>query len=110
MALDITVQPQPCGAIVRGIDLTQSLSAAQSAVRARESELQAVRSKAMDLVRRTDRDASFTDVNYIIPTFILTQLPLGLIGLLIVGIIMASMLNGSGGESTAEAPAIPTIA
>ena len=31
MALDITVQPQPCGAIVRGIDLTQSLSAAQSA-------------------------------------------------------------------------------
>ena len=32
----------------------------------------------------------FTDVNYIIPTFILTQLPIGLIGLLIVGILMAA--------------------
>jgi Na+/proline symporter len=33
---------------------------------------------------------SFTDVNYIIPSFILTQLPVGLIGLLIVAIIMAA--------------------
>jgi Na+/proline symporter len=66
------------------------VSAAQSAVRTRESELEAVRSKAMDLVRQTDGDASFTDVNYIIPTFILTRLPIGLIGLLIVGIIMAA--------------------
>jgi taurine dioxygenase len=31
MALDISVQPQPCGALVRGIDLTRPLSAAQSA-------------------------------------------------------------------------------
>ena len=31
MALDITVQPQSCGALVRGIDLTRSMSAAQSA-------------------------------------------------------------------------------
>ena len=37
-----------------------------------------------------ERDRSFTDVNYIIPTFILTQLPIGLIGLLIVAIIMAA--------------------
>ena len=38
--------------------------------------------------RRGDR--TFTDVNYIIPTFILTQLPIGLIGLLIVAILMAA--------------------
>src|SRR5262249_17279436 len=31
-----------------------------------------------------------TDVNYIIPTFILTQLPIGLIGMLIVAILMAA--------------------
>jgi Na+/proline symporter len=66
------------------------VSAAQSAVRTRESELQAVRSRATGLVRTADSDASFTDVNYIIPTFILTRLPIGLIGLLIVGIIMAA--------------------
>jgi solute:Na+ symporter, SSS family len=66
------------------------ISSAQSAVRARESELQAVHSKATNLVRQGERDASFTDVNYVIPTFILTRLPIGLIGLLIVGIIMAA--------------------
>jgi Na+/proline symporter len=63
---------------------------AQSAVRARESELQAVRAKATSLVRETEGDQEFTDVNYIIPTFILTRLPIGLIGLLIVGILMAA--------------------
>jgi Na+/proline symporter len=66
------------------------VSAAQSVVRTRESTLQAVRSKATNLVREAERDANFTDVNYIIPTFILTRLPVGLIGLLIVGIIMAA--------------------
>jgi SSS family solute:Na+ symporter len=66
------------------------VSAAQSAVRSRESDLQAVRSRATNLVREAESDASFTDVNYIIPTFILTRLPIGLIGLLIVGIIMAA--------------------
>ena len=42
------------------------------------------------LVRETTGDRTFSDVNYIIPTFILTQLPIGLIGLLIVAIIMAA--------------------
>jgi Na+/proline symporter len=66
------------------------LSAAQAGVRTRESELQAVRSKATNLVRESEHDANFTDVNYIIPTFILTRLPIGLVGMLIVGIIMAA--------------------
>jgi hypothetical protein len=66
------------------------LSAAQSAMRARESDLQAVRSRATNLVRQSEGDQTFTDVNYIIPMFILTRLPIGLIGLLIVGIIMAA--------------------
>ena len=37
-----------------------------------------------------DGGSAFTDVNYIIPTFILTQLPVGLVGLLIVAIVMAA--------------------
>ena len=48
-----------------------------------------VRARAAALVRRTN-DRSFSDVNYIIPGFILTQLPIGLVGLLILGIIMAA--------------------
>jgi Na+/proline symporter len=72
-----------------GVDRDQ-VAVAQSALRARESELQAVRDRATSLVRETEGDAEFTDVNYIIPTFILTQIPIGLIGLLIVGILMAA--------------------
>ena len=40
--------------------------------------------------RETNGDRAFNDVNYIIPTFILTQLPIGLIGVLIVAILMAA--------------------
>jgi len=74
----------------RRADDAGRLSAAQSAMRSRDADLQAIRSKAAGLVRETEGDQSFTDVNYIIPTFILTRLPIGLIGLLIVGILMAA--------------------
>ena len=66
------------------------VSAARSEMRSRESAMQGVRARATRLLRETEGDTSFTDVNYIIPTFILTQLPIGLIGLLIVGILMAA--------------------
>ena len=65
------------------------LAASQDAFRERNTALESVRARAMTLARETSR-GSFTDVNYIIPTFILTQLPVGLIGLLIVAIIMAA--------------------
>ena len=45
---------------------------------------------ATALVRDSSGDRAFTDINYIIPNFILTQLPIGLIGLLIVAILMAA--------------------
>jgi Na+/proline symporter len=69
------------------------LTGARTAMMAAEENVRAIRDRAAGLVRATsdDRlDKSFTDVNYIIPTFILTQLPVGLIGLLIVAIIMAA--------------------
>ena len=49
-----------------------------------------MRSRAAALVRETTRDRSSSDVNYITPTFILTHLPVGLVGLLILAIIMAA--------------------
>jgi hypothetical protein len=65
------------------------LSAAQEVFLAREASFESVREKALSLARESG-GGTFTDVNYIIPTFILTQLPIGLIGLLIVAIIMAA--------------------
>jgi SSS family transporter len=66
------------------------IAAAQSAMATREDNLQAVRAKAADLVRQSEGNRTFNDVNYIIPRFILTQLPIGVIGLLIVAILMAA--------------------
>jgi len=66
------------------------VSAAQTAVVSHEHEVRAVRAKATELVRQSEGNRAFNDVNYIIPTFILTQLPIGVIGLLIVAILMAA--------------------
>ncbi len=66
------------------------LLAAENQVRATEASVRTVRGQAAQLVRESSGDTTFTDVNYIIPTFILTVLPVGLIGLLIVAIIMAA--------------------
>ena len=65
-------------------------AAARSTFVERNGAVEAVRRRAIALARDTSGDRSFTDVNYIIPTFILTQLPIGLIGMLIVAIIMAA--------------------
>ena len=55
-----------------------------------DAALASIRAKASTLVRETTGDRNFSDTNHIIPTFILTQLPVGLVGLLIVAIIMAA--------------------
>ncbi|HYN06435.1 MAG TPA: sodium:solute symporter [Vicinamibacterales bacterium] len=66
------------------------LSTAKTAMRQSDAALTSVRTKAATLVRETTGDRNFSDTNHIIPTFILTRLPVGLIGLLIVAIIMAA--------------------
>ena len=74
----------------RDTDNAAEIAAAQDSFRQRNTSLEAVRASAMTLARESSNQRTFTDVNYIIPTFILTQLPIGLIGLLIVAIIMAA--------------------
>jgi Na+/proline symporter len=61
-----------------------------------ESAVQAVRTRATDLARAARGDRTFTDINYIIPTFILTQLPVGLVGLLMAAIFAAAMSTIAG--------------
>jgi SSS family solute:Na+ symporter len=76
-------------ASARDADDAGRLTVATELMRQRESALESIRRRAAALVRESG-DQTFTDVNYIIPTFILTELPVGLIGLLIVAIIMAA--------------------
>ena len=66
------------------------IAAARDEFVARNDSVTGVRARALSLVRETTGDRTFTDVNYIIPTFILTHLPIGLIGMLIVAILMAA--------------------
>jgi SSS family solute:Na+ symporter len=77
-------------AAVRDASDPTVLEAAKTRMKQSDAALESVRTKAADLVRETSGDRRFSDTNYIIPTFILTQLPVGLIGLLIVAIIMAA--------------------
>jgi SSS family transporter len=55
-----------------------------------------VRSKAVALVRNVTSDLTYSDTNYVFPTFILTYLPVGLTGLMIAAILSAAMSASSG--------------
>ena len=67
------------------------LGTAGEAFKAREAEVRAVRGEALALVRDATGDRSYNDVNYVFPTFIMTQMPVGLVGLLIAAIFAAAM-------------------
>ena len=66
------------------------VDAGRESVRQAEAALNEIRGRAAALVRQNNGGRAFSDVNYITPTFILTQLPVGLVGLLILAIIMAA--------------------
>ena len=63
---------------------------ARAALREREAAIEAVRTDALALAERTTGETP-RDVNYIIPRFVLTHLPLGLAGLFIAGVLAAAM-------------------
>ena len=65
-------------------------AAERAAFRAADSAYTAVRTEALDVAGRVTGEPT-RDVNYIIPTFVLGQLPLGLGGLFIAAVIAAAM-------------------
>jgi Na+(H+)/acetate symporter ActP len=65
------------------------IDAGREMVRQADAAVNGIRARAATLVREHN-DRAFSDVNYIIPAFILTYLPVGLVGLLILAIIMAA--------------------
>jgi solute:Na+ symporter, SSS family len=71
---------------------------------ASEGRVKAIRARATELVKQASGDRNFNDANYVFPTFIMTQLPVGLVGLLIAAIFVAAM-SASGGELNSLATA-----
>jgi solute:Na+ symporter, SSS family len=59
--------------------------------RAAQDSVTELRRSARDLVRRNNGAASYSDANYVFPTFITTYLPIGLVGLMIAAIFAAAM-------------------
>ncbi len=58
--------------------------------RGRIGALRSIRTQAASLVKQTTGDAAYNDVNYVFPTWIMTALPIGIVGLWIAAIITAA--------------------
>jgi SSS family solute:Na+ symporter len=70
---------------------SQLLDVAGQEFKRREVETREIRGKALALVREATGDATYSDVNYVFPTFITTYMPIGIVGLLIAAIFAAAM-------------------
>ncbi len=64
---------------------------ATQAFLALDAEVKAARAEGVSLVRRATGDASYNDVNYVFPSFVLRYMPIGLVGLLLAAIFAAAM-------------------
>ena len=73
-----------------------AIASGRVAFLASEQGVKDARGAAITLVKEVTGDKSYNDVNYVFPTFIVTQLPVGLIGLLIAAIFAAAMSTISG--------------
>jgi len=71
---------------------------------ASDSRVRDIRDRAAGIVRQATGDERYNDVNYVFPTFITTEMPIGLVGLMIAAIFTAAM-SASGGELNALATA-----
>ncbi len=76
----------------------------RSAFLSGDATVRDIRSRAVGVVKNATGDDSYSDINYVFPTFITTVMPVGLVGLMIAAIFAAAM-SASGGELNALATA-----
>jgi Na+/proline symporter len=81
-----------------------AIAAAKASFVEADAVLKARRTQATTLVREVTGDRTYDDVNYVFPTFVTTQLPIGLVGLIIAAIFAAAM-SASAGEMNSLATA-----
>src|SRR5688572_8721633 len=73
-----------------------SIESRKAAFRGTEQSVKEARAQAVALVKDVTGDNSYNDINYVFPTYIVTQMPIGLIGLLMAAIFAAAMSTISG--------------
>jgi Na+/proline symporter len=55
-----------------------------------------IRARAVSFVQDVTGDERYTDVNYVFPTFVTTELPIGLVGLMIAAVFGAALSSAAG--------------
>ena len=73
-----------------------AIDARRAAFRGQEQRVKDARAEAIALVKQVSGDSSYNDINYVFPTYIVTQMPIGLIGLLMAAIFAAAMSTIAG--------------
>jgi Na+/proline symporter len=69
----------------------KSLASAKVAYVSAHKEFNSTRKEATELVKKVNNNKSFRDVNYVFPTFVISNMPPLVIGLIIAAIFAASM-------------------
>jgi Na+(H+)/acetate symporter ActP len=72
------------------------IDARRAAFLGHEQRVKDARAEAIALVKEVSGDSTYNDINYVFPTYIVTQLPVGLIGLLMAAIFAAAMSTIAG--------------
>jgi solute:Na+ symporter, SSS family len=70
---------------------TAAIASRTAEFRAADATMAAVREQAVALVKHVVRKDEYNDVNYVFPTFVTTQMPIGLVGLIVAAIFAAAM-------------------
>ena len=78
-------------AAARGDAVPTTIASATDAFVESNERLEDVRERAATLVQDVTGDRAYTDVNYVFPRFVTTELPVGLVGLMIAAIFAAAM-------------------
>jgi len=69
----------------------QQQTAARQTYLAANKEFNEARGRGVALVKETSGNKTFTDVNYVFPTFVVQNMPAGVVGLIIAAIFAAAM-------------------
>lgn len=79
------------------IDNEQAVESASKNLQATEKKVSNIRKSAVELMKKNDKAADTNDTNYVFLSFVTTYLPVGLIGLIIAIIFLASMGSTASG-------------
>ncbi|MES2593419.1 MAG: sodium:solute symporter [Bacteroidota bacterium] len=85
------------------------IDAAEIELQKAEKGVQAIRQSALSLIKKSDKAADTNDTNYVFLNFVTNYLPMGLVGLLIAIIFLASMGSTASGLNSLASTTIVDV-